>query len=458
MAPAKARPFGSLRTAGILVSFTVGGLLIAVLTMWLLRHSGLPYFWGSLVYAAWNGIWWRRFSQPSSRLVAFNAMGIAIAFALAEVTAAAIAPGTRWTEDVAAKGESIGNAARQADGLLEEDTEPDPASLGFTEPIDWKYDYTTGYGAEMFLAGGQVFKDWERLEFGAINLPNVRWFERSTKDGRVVYEQVYQTGHYRERARPGNDSATRYEGPVALALGDSFVFGWGLPWHATMPQRLERRLPDGFSVLNLACSGWSVGDVARWLAPESDLRPAFAPGQVRFVVLDGISDHLRRVAGLGPWRTWPLYDVRDGVLFRAEPLANDSAFFEGIGYRWSRTLFRSHLLRTFLMASWRGTPEQAAIDRYTRLVIYCSRRVKDLYDAPMVIVHWDSFFGHDELVLKELRSAGVTVLTDQEVLPGGFGPDYQIGLDPHPNARATDLVAAAVAGWYERLGPNGMHP
>src|SRR6188508_794522 len=82
MAPAKARPFGSLRTAGILVSFTVGGLLIAVLTMWLLRHSGLPYFWGSLVYAAWNGIWWRRFSQPSSRLVAFNAMGIAIAFAL----------------------------------------------------------------------------------------------------------------------------------------------------------------------------------------------------------------------------------------------------------------------------------------------------------------------------------------------------------------------------------------
>jgi hypothetical protein len=225
-----------------------------------------------------------------------------------------------------------------------------------------------------------------------------------------------------------------------------------------MPRRLERRLPDGYSVLNLAHSGWSVATVAAWLAPESDLRPSLAPGQVRFAVLDGISDHLRRVAGLGPWRDWPLYDVQEGVLVRAEPLENGAPFFEGIGYRSSRVLFRSHLLRTLLMGAWRGTPEQAAIDRYLRLVIYCARRVKELYDAPSLIVHWDSFFGHDELVLPRLKAAGVMVLTDREIFPGGYGPEYQIGLDPHPNARAADLVAAAVARWYESLNPDGDAP
>jgi hypothetical protein len=431
------------------VLFAVGGLFIAVLTLWWLRDGGLPYLWASLAYAAWNAIWWWSFSQQWSRLVAFNGMAVAVAFALAEVAAAVIAPGNRLSAAPPWKGEAIGSTTLQSQQTPEKDREPDPASLGFVSPINWTYDYTTGYGVEIFLADGKGYKDRERPEFGTISRPHARWFERGTMNGKVVYEQVYQTGHYRERVRPHDDPAAGYQGPVGLALGDSLVFGWGLPWEATMPRRLERRLPDGYSVLNLAHSGWSVADVAAWLAPESDLRPSFVTGQVRFAVLNGISDHLRRVAGLGPWRKWPVYDVREEVLFRAQPLANDASIFEGIDYRSSRVLFRSHLFRTLVMEAWQGTPEQAAIDRYVRLVIYCSRRLKELYDAPMLMVHWDSFFGHDDLVVTRLEAAGVTVLTDRKIFPGGYGPDYQIGVDPHPNARAADLVAAAVARWYE---------
>jgi hypothetical protein len=88
------------------------------------------------------------------------------------------------------------------------------------------------------------------------------------------------------------------------------------------------------------------------------------------------------------------------------------------------------LFRTILVGAWRRTPEQAAIDRYVRLVIYCSRRLEEIYDAPLLVVHWDSFFGHDELVVRRLEAAGVPVLTDREIFPGGYGPQYQIGLDP----------------------------
>ncbi len=418
------------------------GAAVSIGVLWLLRNRPLPYVWAALAFAGWNAACWRAFARESTRVVAFNLMGVALAFALAERAAAWMEPATRG----AASDPSIEEPLRDAG------SEPDPAALGFPPPVDWRYDYTTGYGLEVFLAGGRSNKDPAHQEFGAISRPNVRWFERGVMNGKVAYEQVYQTGAYRERIRPTDDPAAADTGPLVLALGDSFVFGWGLPWQGTMPARLERRLPDGYRVLNLAHSGWSAAYVALWLSPQSAVRPAFAPGRVRFAVLDGISDHLGRVAGVGAWRTWPVYDVRDGMLVKAESLSADTSFFSGPGYRSSRILFRSHLVRRMLVgfSGWRrNSVEQAAIDRYVRLVLYCARRVKELYGVPLLVVHWDSFFGYGDVVASRLEAGGVAVLTEREVFPGGFGPQYTIGIDPHPNARAADLVAAAVARWFE---------
>jgi len=177
----KTRLASGWRTAmGNFALFGVGGPFIALSILWFLRNGRVPYFWAALGYAVWNAVWWRKLSHERSRVVACNAIGIAIAFAIGEGAAAVIAPGSQLSLGAMWKEQWVVRAGSHTPEALEEDTEPDAASLGFVPPLNWTYDYTTGYGLDVFLAGGKGNKDPDRTEFGAISRPNARWFERGS--------------------------------------------------------------------------------------------------------------------------------------------------------------------------------------------------------------------------------------------------------------------------------------
>lgn len=71
----------------------------------------------------------------------------------------------------------------------------------------------------------------------------------------------------------GPDWSLAEPGKRVLVLGDSFAFGWGVPWEATFTARLQAEHPE-WSVLNAAVSGYATDQellLLRRLLPE--LRP-----------------------------------------------------------------------------------------------------------------------------------------------------------------------------------------
>lgn len=207
--------------------FAVGGPLVAVLTLWLLRDGGLAFFWASLAYAAWSGIWWRSSPQRRSNVLAFNAMGIAVAFALAEGAAALLAPGVRPPGGAVWKSGPVVRTTTAPHRLPEDDGEP----------------------------------------------------------------------------APGASSLRRVERPQPRALG---------------VVRCDRRR---VARAGIGCPAQLCPRPGSFRRARRNLRPP--PARRR-------SWSLEKVA---------LSDVREGVLYRARPLANDVPLFEGIGYRWSRSFF-----------------------------------------------------------------------------------------------------------------------
>jgi len=103
----------------------------------------------------------------------------------------------------------------------------------------------------------------------------------------------------------------------AILLGDSVLFGWGLPDDQTAARLLEPRLP-GLQVLNASVSGYSPEQYLLYL-DEILRRPGVRP---RVVVVGPYAGNDYHSCATSDWRghSKPLFHLRDGRLVNSRPV------------------------------------------------------------------------------------------------------------------------------------------
>jgi hypothetical protein len=150
-----------------------------------------------------------------------------------------------------------------------------------------------------------------------------------SREGRITEIRTNALG-FRGPAWPG-PSAHPVRGRVLL-LGDSQMFGYGVPFEGSLAGRLPRLLGDRAEVLDAAVPSWGPPEYARILA---ELGPTYRPETVLFVA--NLANDWFETSVSNERRT----SAEDGWAVRARPSA-----LQAQGPSFWRTLFfgRSHLV------------------------------------------------------------------------------------------------------------------
>ncbi len=123
-----------------------------------------------------------------------------------------------------------------------------------------------------------------------------------SRDGRITEISTNSLGF-----RGPEWVATPSAQPRVLVLGDSQVFGYGVPFEETMGRKLQRRLGPGAQVFSAGVPSWGPHESSLALA---DLGPRFRPTQVVFVA-NAANDwfetvpNLRRTTAEDGWAASP---------------------------------------------------------------------------------------------------------------------------------------------------------
>ncbi|MCA1959937.1 MAG: hypothetical protein LDL33_03995 [Desulfomonile sp.] len=119
------------------------------------------------------------------------------------------------------------------------------------------------------IAGFQPdFVSSERYNFWRHD-PHLGWHHKPDTEG--IFEAFGIRTRVRINSRALRDSEYAYTKPVGkkriIALGDSFVWGYGVDIEDTFPKIIERNLSD-FEVINAGVSGYSTDQELIWLQQE----------------------------------------------------------------------------------------------------------------------------------------------------------------------------------------------
>ena len=251
----------------------------------------------------------------------------------------------------------------------------------------------------------------------------------------------------RDYAKPKPPGVRRIVG-----IGDSFMFGWGLPdgkdYLSVLEQRLAQEVPDvRWEVLNMAVPGYNTAmEVetlkARGLAYEPDVvvvgfvwndidLPNFvrAPAQYlslrRLFLFDFVRGRLARAELVAAPRG------ADGALYESDPTRAPPAYADLVG--WDAfdgaldelaALARSHGFRVFfVLFEPEGVGGPLRAERRSRALAEATRRGFTIVDVGTVQAEW-------------MRKRGITEY---------YGSALTLtGVDPHPSGLSHGLAAEAL--------------
>ncbi len=287
--------------------------------------------------------------------------------------------------------------------------------------------------------------------------PELGWHHRPNQEGSFQTEQFRV--HVSINSRGLRDRDYPYEKPPGVrrvvAIGDSFLWGFGVEQDEILTERLERSLP-ALQVINGGVSGYSTDQALLWLRREG-LR--YSPAVVVYVLSgnDDVMNHTNRV-----------YWIYDKPRFRLRE--NGAPALEGVPVPWpsraarARHWLRSHsavvyrvetssLLRATL--PWLATQPHGPVDpdpadphRLTVALVGAMRDAAHSVGAQLVLVsnstYWFSPRGSYARLVAELRAAGHLVL-DVESLPRWDCASMVVQGDGHWNARGHAFVAERLA-------------
>lgn len=250
--------------------------------------------------------------------------------------------------------------------------------------------------------------------------------------------------------------------PKLAIVGDSFVFGEGVPAESSLPAVLQTRLGSGREVLNL---GWPGDDtkhevdrlqaaaaafhlqraVVVFIANDIEMAPELLKEQEYIDDLIQVRDqYLARREGATPAIGWSrLYALVHGAIDMRRVTERTIAWYRDL-YDPARN---AEALQRF----------RANLERLARLP--GCRVVLVLYPLLQGLEGTYPLRGVHERVARMAKAAGLQVLDLAPAFAGQRTKDLWVhACDHHPNGTAQSIAARAIAEWLERDVPGFLIP
>lgn len=266
----------------------------------------------------------------------------------------------------------------------------------------------------------------------------------ATFNGQPVYHTTYHIDSEGGRATPkAAEGADLY-----LFLGDSFMFGQGIPDNETLPWVFAEKGDGKVRSLNLSAPGSAPNHLVR--AFEAGLLDRYVGQPVKAVIVWIIPAQLARTTGDGSWLgSSPRYEFADGKL------VHTGSFTE---YRFSHPIagLKYYLgeLFPFIEAIGEKQRQQEQLRLFVAMMARLQQYAREKFDAPLVVVyswpdeksrgpHGDSAVNQSELVdvIVQLRKLGVELVRVDDLTSGEPIDKLLIPHDGHPTRYTNELIA-----------------
>jgi hypothetical protein len=275
--------------------------------------------------------------------------------------------------------------------------------------------------------------------------PNSEAVNTVTFGPETLYRRTYHFDADGARVTPqGPPGADTY-----LFLGDSFIFGQGLPDDETLAAQFAKA--NGFKVraINLGVPGNAPNHLVR--AFETGLLDRYASQPVKAVVTWIIPAQLARVTGDGSWLgSSPRYVLEDGKL------RHTGSFSE---YRLLHPIAGAKYLLgelfSFVDAIGMKQRQDEQVELFVAMMARLQQFSRDKFGAPLVVIyswpdetsqpgHGQSEFAQPLLVgvLDRLRKLRIPLISVDHVTGPYDVSRLLIPHDGHPNAFSTEIIAA----------------
>lgn len=275
--------------------------------------------------------------------------------------------------------------------------------------------------------------------------PNSEVLHTATFGPETLYRRTYHFDADGARVTPqGPPGADTY-----LFLGDSFVFGQGLPDDETLAAQFAKANGLKVRAINLGVPGNAPNHLLR--AFEAGLLDRYASQSVKAVVTWIIPAQLARVTGDGSWLgSSPRYVLEDGKL------RHTGSFNE---YRLLHPIAGAKYLLgelfAFIDAIGMKQRQDEQIELFVAMMARLQQFSRDKFGAPLVVIyswpdensqpgHGESEFAQPMLVgvLDRLRKLGIPLISVDRVTGKYDVSRLLIPHDGHPSAFTTEIIAA----------------
>ena len=274
--------------------------------------------------------------------------------------------------------------------------------------------------------------------------PNSEVLATATFGPELVYRRTYHFDADAARVTPlGPAGADTY-----LFLGDSFVFGQGLPDDESLAAQFAKANGLKVRAINLGVPGNAPNHLVR--AFEAGLLDGYASQSIKAVVTWIIPAQLARVTGDGSWLgSSPRYVLENGVL------RHTGSFNE---YRLLHPIAGAKYLLgeqfAFIDAIGMKQRQNEQIELFVAMMVRLQQFSRDKFGAPFVVIyswpdensgagHGASEFAQPMLVgvLGRLRKLDIPLVSVDRVTGKYDASRLLIPHDGHPNAFSTEIIA-----------------
>lgn len=277
--------------------------------------------------------------------------------------------------------------------------------------------------------------------------PDSEAIATATWGSETVYRQVYHFDETTARVTPPAPAAEE----TYLFIGDSFIFGQGLPDDQSMPSQFAKQNAPRARSINLGVPGYGPNHLVR--AFQAGLYDRYKDKNVKAVVTWIIPAHLQRVTGDGSWLgSSPRYVLDNGVLrytgsFNEHRLRDP---LDGLHYLLGQQF-------AFIEAIGQRQRQELQIELFLAMMAKLQADAREKFGAPLVIIYsWpdeqttqrygDSKIAQPMLVdtLVRVRKLGAPMFSESSATNGVEFSKLMIPHDGHPSAVTTELIAVAL--------------
>lgn len=276
-------------------------------------------------------------------------------------------------------------------------------------------------------------KDWivDDPVLGYRPRPGTRVLATATLGDTTVFRATYTITADGTRATPAAPAGA----DTYLFVGDSFMFGQGLPDGETLPAQFAEAKGLQVRTIDLAAPGYGPN---HWVRALETGRVA---GPVKAVIAWSIPPHLDRVTGDAEWLgSSPRYVLEGGVLRHTGSFAEN---------RWRHPLDGlAYLARenfAFAQAIGREQRQAEQIELLIALMVRLGELARERLQAPLIVIlSWNDDMPGAAQLDRRLSDAGIAVLRVNDYTRNHDVARLLIPHDGHPALLTNQLLARAL--------------